>query len=517
MANILIPSRRSTTFDLGDPRRVGNRLLGSWIEYNGLVMNEHTKADAYIVRSIDASDADVRDSRDVNPVDHGETALDALYAGRTITLEGFIRAGNLTKLRNMENEMSIAFGRLVEAPLTFRYWDIDDDFSVDNMADYALMDGATTGMPEVWVGKLVPSVKAFRRIRHLLRDNYYDTRLQIDVITGEDIGVFAGQAVNLWCKGINSTDYLIADWDLSTKRLRLRKHVGSTFTELETSAPYAPTANTRYTFRFTVFGNEVVVEIRDPEQDDFAAPLASLSHDLGSLDADTFGDGISGMAGLATPDIPQFDWSYDNFSIRSLSPPDLEIMARKIDKLSMREEFQKANEYIKQFQVSLRASKTTWRGRTLMGSHVSTTTSAAPTGLSTTGRTYPRLYNKFYNVLLEGSPSSSPSSAVIPGLGNFPTGAIIRVFGQMTNPTIVNSANGRSLSLDGQIDDGEWVEIDSNEKTIVDSSGVARFDLLDFSSEWMLLEPNQDNELRLLVDGYDANAKMVVFWRPEWL
>src|SRR3954449_8748285 len=75
----------------------------SVLEYNGSYLNVRDWIETYLVTAIDGlADADVRDARDVNPQQHGETYFDAFYGGRSVVLTGKIRAMTLAKLRDMQ-------------------------------------------------------------------------------------------------------------------------------------------------------------------------------------------------------------------------------------------------------------------------------------------------------------------------------------------------------------------------------------------------------------------------------
>lgn len=91
------------------------------IAYNGLVANNRKWIDSIIITEIDGfSDPDIRDDRDVNPQEHGETAFESWYGGRTITLKGFIRAFTLDKLRDIEQGIKTAFLTLEEKALVIQ-------------------------------------------------------------------------------------------------------------------------------------------------------------------------------------------------------------------------------------------------------------------------------------------------------------------------------------------------------------------------------------------------------------
>lgn len=92
------------------------------LEYNGLTMNDQEEYDSYVITGISGlDDADVRFAAAENPARHGEQPLPSFYGGRTIILEGFIRAKNLMKMREMQEDLRGAFGStLTEKSLIFR-------------------------------------------------------------------------------------------------------------------------------------------------------------------------------------------------------------------------------------------------------------------------------------------------------------------------------------------------------------------------------------------------------------
>jgi hypothetical protein len=90
------------------------------LSFNNLLLNETTFIDKYRLISIEGlDDADVRDSREENPSDDGETAYDTFAGGRTIILNGRIEAFTLAKLRQMQMLLRTAFSSKVELPLYF--------------------------------------------------------------------------------------------------------------------------------------------------------------------------------------------------------------------------------------------------------------------------------------------------------------------------------------------------------------------------------------------------------------
>lgn len=90
-------------------------------KYSDLILNDRTTVDKIRVTKISGlDDADVRDSRDDNVQDDGETVYPGFYGGRTLVFEGSIEAYTLNKLRDMELAMRSAFIDIrQEKPLHF--------------------------------------------------------------------------------------------------------------------------------------------------------------------------------------------------------------------------------------------------------------------------------------------------------------------------------------------------------------------------------------------------------------
>jgi hypothetical protein len=92
--------------------------IESIFEYNGLLLNDRSTVDRYRVREVEGLwDADVRDAREANPSDHGETDYESFYGGRTIAMRVRIEAHTLRKLRDMQQAFRTAFLDLQEKPL----------------------------------------------------------------------------------------------------------------------------------------------------------------------------------------------------------------------------------------------------------------------------------------------------------------------------------------------------------------------------------------------------------------
>jgi hypothetical protein len=103
--------------------------LEAVLEYNGLLMNIRKNVDTYRILSIDGlADADIRDTRDVNTADDGETPYNSFYGGRTISISGTIVAYSVAKMRDMQQALRAAFADIRnEYALQFRTGDFTKD------------------------------------------------------------------------------------------------------------------------------------------------------------------------------------------------------------------------------------------------------------------------------------------------------------------------------------------------------------------------------------------------------
>jgi hypothetical protein len=98
------------------------------LQYNGLLLNYTPEYDYYRINTIDGiDDAELRDFRSNKPFDDGEEVYGSLYSGRSIVLNGQIRAYNVWKADDMREALQTAFALNsgfgnpnVEKPLWFR-------------------------------------------------------------------------------------------------------------------------------------------------------------------------------------------------------------------------------------------------------------------------------------------------------------------------------------------------------------------------------------------------------------
>lgn len=92
--------------------------LESLYTYGGVTLNDRSVHDAYVLTKIEGlDDADLRFAEDDAPGDDGTIPRRSFAGGRTIVLTGYVRSGNLAKLRDMSTALQLIFSRKTEAPL----------------------------------------------------------------------------------------------------------------------------------------------------------------------------------------------------------------------------------------------------------------------------------------------------------------------------------------------------------------------------------------------------------------
>ncbi len=99
------------------------------LQYRDLLMNVKSWVERYDITEIDGlGDPDVRDVRDVKTDDDGEIPQNSFYGGRTLVINGTIRAYSPPKLRDMQMALRSAFVDIKnEYPLRFRLGDFSRD------------------------------------------------------------------------------------------------------------------------------------------------------------------------------------------------------------------------------------------------------------------------------------------------------------------------------------------------------------------------------------------------------
>lgn len=120
------------------------------------------------------------------------------------------------------------------------------------------------------------------------------------------------------------------------------------------------------------------------------------------------------------------------------------------------------------------------------------------------GRTYPRTYPRVY-----GSPGTGGLvSAVNTGTAAVPWRA--EITGPWVNPTILQVATGRQLTINVTLDAGEVLTVSSKPRSIVLGGTASRYSSLVQPASWFDLQPGS-NEIRF--GGASGSGSALLAWR----
>lgn len=483
-------------------------------EYNGLVLNDRLTPDRYRITEFDGFDeADIRDSRDVKPQQHGEFVYDSFYGGKTGLITGRIESGNYQMLHQMEQDLRSAFGALVEMPLRARYWDIFDGFDDPNALLYYGADAGTLATFSVAGGQLVvPSGSSAVMLRIAEQRLYMDSRVTAKFYQPTQMAANNGIVL----KRVAANTFLVAYLRGGTAAPILAQVQGGVLTALtSTGTTSTLPANTSYWLRAYIIDNVFTAELWSQDPFLFSTPSTSLvsqqSATLSGLLADQFGAGASGQSGLYLNSTDSA-FRVDDFRIESIYPGDLHLGCKKVDKLSIKHSQQSGANYYRDFQLSLRASNPRWR------SNVVLTVSTPPTTNFMTGTFFPWVFPLLWHSPMDafGHPVTVQTIfCAATNKGNFQAEPVLRIYGACVNPSVINLTNGQQVSLIGSIPVGGYVDIDLGAQTLLDNNLANQFSMLSFASDQMVLDPGP-NDIVLGAASFDSNASLRVSWRHSF-
>lgn len=470
------------------------RGIESILEYNGLIANDGRVKDRIIITSIGGlDDPDVRDTRENNPDRDGETAFDALYGGRTLTLRGYVQAGNYNRMRQLWSSVKDAFDSLVESPLVMRWLDWKDSFVDSNaLLDYQFDAGGGTVSVNVDDTGLTPSSTANKILRPVLPgDGTFGVPNggEQEAIIQFNSATITNMVVGVILRRTGATSHLRVVYEHASTRVAVYKRVAGVDTLL-TSTTVTLLAATEYWLAGRVEGGVVTYNIFTTYPSD--SRITSPSFTLSGGDLTLFpvlntdcrqSAGIFWTPGSTNDRVRLLD-------IGMLNPGDAQISCRKVTKIES-EESQGNDSFRRDFMITLRASDPRFVSRKLYS------ISIVPSSFTLTfpgagGFTFP------------ADGSGIPLGAYLPtpviNLGRSPAALLVRFYGVMTNPVIYDPVSQRSIGINGTIASGDYIEFDTAKRTVVDSTGTSRYELLTDETSW----PELAKGSNLFVLGADA-------------
>lgn len=133
---------------------------------------------------------------------------------------------------------------------------------------------------------------------------------------------------------------------------------------------------------------------------------------------------------------------------------------------------------------------------------------------SNIGRGYPRTYPLSFGGAIP------PTTLSVTNSGNKDTGGILRIHGPVRNPVVYlrdTTSNEGGFHLIMTIGLGEWVDINTNNRTVLLNGTANRRGRLTTTSQWFKF-PRGNSTLQFTGERIDSdNAPMLeVFFRPAW-
>ena len=127
------------------------------------------------------------------------------------------------------------------------------------------------------------------------------------------------------------------------------------------------------------------------------------------------------------------------------------------------------------------------------------------------GRVFPKTYPKTYGTVQVGG------KIVCTNSGNHSVLPIIKMYGPLSSPKIRNNNDGqKEILVNLVVADGDYLEIDFEEKTIMLNGTTSRYNYLDSDSEWWKILTG-NNEIEFRDGGGNINGYAQIIYRHGWI
>lgn len=110
--------------------------------------------------------------------------------------------------------------------------------------------------------------------------------------------------------------------------------------------------------------------------------------------------------------------------------------------------------------------------------------------------------------------SGAVLSTTISNGGNIFAFPIIRFYGPLDTPVINDLTNNVSLSINTTIASGDWIEIDTYNRTAIDNDGSNVLDLI--LGDYLILKKG-DNQLQLLTNETSDDGYVIITWQYHYV
>jgi len=465
------------------------------LDYNNsaCVLNDIRRADQIVVTAIGGlGGPDLNAGAEKNPGRDGESPQDATYAGRTITIRGYVKSGSVDGMRKLFSYVLDGFDVVDEAPLWMRWLDWRDPFVDSNaLVDYAYDAGTGTLAIASDGSGLQPTSTANKQLRLLPLKSDGTTPTRFTYGEGEAVVKFkagtalTGLAVGVELRRSSSAVKLRVIYEKATDTIRVYK-INTGTTQLASIAATGLSVGTSYWLRVRAEGSLITFSLWSSYPPDTGGTaLFSGTHTLSGGDLAIFPASASGQGwGLYWTPNSTTD-RVGLLDVGALNPGDAIINCRKSVPIDPGEETQAGFEWRRDFMITLRASDSRMVSRKV--------TKATLTPPSTPAS---QLY---YSTSLTNLGRSPADMSV-----RFNAGAV-----DLWNPRVLLPAIDRILGVDALLSttDPDHVsytalEVDTGGESVVDQSGLSRYSTLSNDTTWPELQRGA-NELRIVADRVD--------------
>jgi hypothetical protein len=472
--------------------------LEATLEFNGLYFHDRKVVDKYRVKLMDGlQGADIRDNREANPSDHGETPFDNYLGGRTILITGTVEAHNIGKLRDMQQALRTAMYSMTERPLIFHVGSIQRDVQIycrlsdkismpekqdDNRpfrefsmtlhatdprfrsvvdrtysAIFGILDDNSSGVATQWttVQNTAPTSSGgvLNPVANGASYNYFRNDLGYKPIDNQQTYKFttpatitANDLVSVILKSTSIADannelYGYLNFTSATQAtLGIFKIVGGAGSSLAGPGPaITVAANTNYWIQSSIVGNLVTLKLftTDPSGGSGTQLGTTQTYTLTSTDITAFGAGVQGYVGLRGSSASGNVYKIDDWRLEALN-----------------------------------------------------------------------LNHQIFN------PYNS---------GNFLALPKVRVYGPMTGVTIRNETlmpdetTTRQIIINGSIPSGRYYEYDAKTGTLVDDLGANKFSQLDTTSKQLQLRDGENLMTIVATSASGITPRFDVIFQDTWI
>jgi phage-related protein len=492
-----------------------------WLINDSLVINDRLRYDRYVIDTISGlQGADIRDSRQVRPGDHGEVAYDAYWGGKTVTVSGVMEASTYAELSNMERDLRAQLTQLVEYPIKLNWWDQHDPFfDTQNIAYWSTLSGNALVIPGN--GSCTTAGNVATLSYWNTRNNYVDVNVTAMVsVTPAGTSNSMGVAARL----TSNTNYLYAQisWNATTNGWTLGLYaVDSAGTSLLSSVVLPQINFATYLWvQLQTLGDQITANVFtvDPHDVPGIPPAYTTSYVLSGATSDALGYGVGGYAGIICGGT--VNWQFLDWRVEGIWPCDFEFNARAITNPSFSEQAQTdTDKFRKNFQFSVRASDP----RMLCATTLQVGVPFEDDTSVLLARTYPHVFEQVYNVPIKEPAGTLLSQAINPAnsvsifnRGDWICKPVLTIYGGIDSPAVVNQTTGTQLALNCVITPGDYIVVDCAAHSISDSDGNDIFGVYSVNNlEWLTLVPGP-NVMQLQGQLYDTAPYMIVSYQYAW-